>query len=102
MSPHETLSKGMVGSGAGQPEHKESRISEALGRLDNESGNLMDIAKGLLAVLEPVMAPQEPEDKGGQNEIQVGSDVVTRIDVVTERLLAIRFRLENGSRRLEI
>ena len=61
----------------------------------------MDIAKGLLVVLEPVMAPQESEDKEG-HEIQVGSDVVTRIDVVTERLLAIRFRLENGSRRLEI
>ncbi len=101
MSPHETPPKGMGSAGACRPEHKESRISEALGRLDNESGNLMDIAKGLLVVLEPVMAPQESEDKEG-HEIQVGSDVVTRIDVVTERLLAIRFRLENGSRRLEI
>lgn len=92
----------MVGAGGACPPQNESRISDALGRLDNQSGNLMDIAKGLLAALEPVMAPQEPEDKGGQNEIKVGSDVVTRIDVVTERLLAIRFRLENGSRRLEI
>lgn len=90
-------------AGSCPPPQKESRISDSLSRLDDESSNLLEAVKNLLVALEPVMSPQEPEDKAASgSEMQVGSDVVTRIDTVTERLLTIRFRVENGFRRLEI